>query len=586
MNGMPERNLIRGVAALLLLLSCVAAVSAGIPGDLNGDDRLSDEELSRAIIGYMRAAYCGENVIHLSSGQLAEAARFYEYGTYPPEDDTVLRIGTPNIVKSPSLVGDYYTGIFAHLSNLPLMQMGADGHLFGQSAERYEVSDDSRVWTFYLKDDLYWSDGMRVTPGDVAFTFNYIGKKVPSAGWIGDTLVSTAVNNEENAVILTFNKPYTQLNLEFATYNLLPEHIWQEIEDPAEYTSTGPYVGCGPYYLDEINLDSARLIFKKNPHWKGKQPAFGAIEVHWYGTPNVACSELMNGQVDTYYQYAKSYPYANVVMLDPADFSIVESPSIGLTFIGLNLKSGPTADVKFREAISYAINYPELVTIDTLGYGQVPNRGFVPPGMDSYKETTPLRYDVAKAKELLAAANYTDTNGNGIVERDGDGEDIVLDLLIRTGYEDDARLLKEYLEAAGIGADIRLVDQATWFALKDNYEYDLTITGTTPWGMLMHAGWGTGYFDSRRTGQGVLHNLDDPVFLQLCNDILATTNQAQLNKLGSDVQDYYATQVPAIPLYWKRDVTPYNRAFTGWHSNPLFGIYALDTFLDVRPIAG
>jgi peptide/nickel transport system substrate-binding protein len=130
------------------------------------------------------------------------------------------------------------------------------------------------------------------------------------------------------------------------------------------------------------------------------------------------------------------------------------------------------------------------------------------------------------------------------------------------------------------------VDQATWFALKDNYEYDLTITGTTPWGMLMHAGWGTGYFDSRRTGQGVLHNLDDPVFLQLCDDILATTNQAQLNKLGSDVQDYYATQVPAIPLYWKRDVTPYNRAFTGWHSNPLFGIYALDTFLDVRPIAG
>ncbi|MCK4270620.1 MAG: ABC transporter substrate-binding protein, partial [Methanogenium sp.] len=452
--------------------------------------------------------------------------------------------------------------------------------LFGQAAERYEVSADNTEWTFYIKDDLYWSDGKKVTPEDVQFTFTYLGDNIPSAGWIHDTLASTSVT--ENSVTFVFNQPYTTINLEFATYNLVPKHIWEEIEDPNEYTDNGPYVGCGPYYLDSIDINAAKLVFKKNPHWRGKSPSFGNIEVHWFANEDAACLALEGGEVDTYYRYAKSYPYPNIQrIIDTGNFNTIEKTSIGLTFMGINLKREPLSDQNFRNALTYAIDYDEITRIDTLGYGVVPNRGFVPPGMDYYKETDKITYNTTKAREILNNSGYTDIDDNGIFEGT-DGNDICLELLIRTGYERDGELIKDYLEQAGIGVSVKQVDTTTWFDLKDNYEYDLTVSGTTPWGMLMHAGWGTGYFDSRRTGKGVLHNLDDPVFIELCDNILATTSQEKLEQYASDLQDYYATEIPAIPLYWKTDVTPYNRDFTGWHYNPLFGIYNLDTFLNVR----
>jgi peptide/nickel transport system substrate-binding protein len=100
--------------------------------------------------------------------------------------------------------------------------------------------------------------------------------------------------------------------------------------------------------------------------------------------------------------------------------------------------------------------------------------------------------------------------------------------------------------------------------------------------MLMHASYGTGYFDSRRTGRGVLHILDDPYFLKLSDDILSTTDLKELKYLSSRVQDYYAEKLPAIALYWNTIVTPFNRNFTGWKPDPLYGIYNVDNFLSVK----
>ena len=187
------------------------------------------------------------------------------------------------------------------------------------------------------------------------------------------------------------------------------------------------------------------------------------------------------------------------------------------------------SDPAFREAVSSAINYQELVDISTLGYGKVPNRGFVPPAMDGYIQTKPMEYNLETARNTLESAGYKDSDGNGIIEA-ADGKDITLDLLIRNSYAREAELMKEYLEKAGIGVEVRSVEDNTWFEMKDKLDYDITLTRTTPWGMLMHAGWATGYFDSRRTRAGVLHTVDDEVFLKLCDDILSTTDQILLKE--------------------------------------------------------
>lgn len=500
-------------------------------------------------------------------------------GTEKPE--SILKIGTPNVVKSSNIFSDYYLGIFAHISNPPLMKMTSEGKLEGLTAERYEVSKDNTVWTFYIKDDQYWCDGKKLSPEDVRFSIEYTAKHNPNAGWIKDTLIEATIL-ENNAVVLTFNKPYTRLNLEFATYNIYPKHVWEQIADPMKQSNPGMNIGFGPFYIEKINLDAGLIRFKKNPFWKGKQPEIDGYEIHIYKSMDVLSLALEKSEVHTYFKYASSYPYSNIERLKKTQsFDFVEKLNIGLVFLGINLKKKPCSDPAFREAVSFCIDYNEIVKLDALGYGIIPNRGFVPESMGNYKATKKLEYNASKARELLSGAGYRDSDGNGIIE-DSSGKDIKLTILVRSNWARVAELLKSYLADIGIEVVTRSADLNTWVAEKDKYNYDLTITRTTPWGMLMHASYGTGYFDSRRTGRGVLHILDDPYFLKLSDDILSTTDLEELNNLSSRVQDYYAEKLPAIALYWNTIVTPFNRDFTGWKPDPLYGIYNVDNFLSVK----
>ena len=493
----------------------------------------------------------------------------------------VLKIGTPNVVKSASIHGDSNMGVFSHLSNPTLMKMAADGSIEGLAAKSCQVSEDGKTWRFIIRDDLYWSDGKRLTPEDVQFTFNYLKERYPAAGWMKEVVGDITLEGDDQ-VVFKLTKPYSRLSLEFATYPLLAKHIWQEVEDPMEYINEGEIVGCGPYYIARTDLEAGIIYFQKNPYWNGTEPYFDSIEIHTYSNMDVLSLALEKGEVDAYYKYAGTYPYTSLKKLkDTGNFDFVEKDNIGLIFLGLNLKREPMSDISFRQALSYALNYSEMLKLDALGYGKVPNAGFVPPSMDGFKETRKLEYDPSRARAILEDAGYKDSNGNGIIEGK-DGQEMKLTLLTRTDYQRMTELVVDYLRDLGIESEIKNVDSSTWIKQKDEGNYDMTVTRSTPWGMLMHASWGTGYFDSRRTGEGVLHVLDDPKFQGLCDDILAATDEDQRKSLAHELQDYYAENLPGIPLYWNLVVTPYNKEFTGWISDPLYGIFNVDNFLSVR----
>ncbi|MCX6677114.1 MAG: ABC transporter substrate-binding protein [Methanothrix sp.] len=302
---------------------------------------------------------------------------------------TVLKIGTPNVVKSAGILGDSSMGVFAHLSNPTLMKMASDGKVVGLTAKSYEVSEDGKIWKFFINDDLYWSDGEKLTPDDVRFTFSYLADNYPTAGWIKKTVDNISV--EDGAVVFKLNKPHSRLNLEFATYPILARHIWEKVEKPMEYINEGENVGFGPFYIAKTDLGAGVIYFRKNPYWKGASPKFDSLEIHTFSNMDVLS-------------------------------------------LALNLQKETMSDKSFREAISCAINYSEILKLDALGYGQVPNAGYVPPSMMDFKETARLEYNLSKAKSILEGAGYKDSNGNGIVEGK-DGKDIKLTFLTRTEYQ-------------------------------------------------------------------------------------------------------------------------------------------------------
>ena len=387
-----------------------------------------------------------------------------------------------------------------------------------------------------------------------------------------------------NAVKLTFNKPYTRLDIEFAFLPIIPRHIWQKVDRPRFYSGPGKYVGYGPLIIEYIDINAGIILFKKNNYWKHQPPGIDGIEIHMFQNPDVLSLALEKGDIDTYYKYADTYPYSNLARLAATGkFNFVKHKTTGLIFLGFNLEKEPTANRYFRLAAAMAIDYKEILKLINSGYGEIPNRGFVPPGMLYFKETPGLNQDLTAARELLNKAGFKDSNRDGILENPG-GENLRLALLSTPPYDRLCQLIADYLRCIGIDVEVKMVDPAAWFSRKEQYNYDITVTRSTPWGMLMHAGWGTGYFDSRRTGEGVLHTITDPFFLNLCDAVLATRNPDKLKTYAHTLQQYYAENLPAIALIWPEEVTPYNRTFTGWSQDPLFGIFNVTNFLNLKRV--
>jgi peptide/nickel transport system substrate-binding protein len=504
--------------------------------------------------------------------------------TNPPQNKTTLKIGTTHKVKSANLLLDPYLSLFAHISNPTLMKMDEDVRPVGQLVEKIGPSPNLESWALELREGLFWSDGKKFTAADVKFSLEYMQEKYPPGGWL-KKFISRIEIADEYELVIHLKQPYGRLDFEFMTYPMLPKHIWEKIDAPLKYTNPGRNVGCGPFVIEEVDLNRGLVLFGNNPFWKGPQPHIDGIEVHLYRNRDVLALALEKGEVDVFYEYASSYPYPNLRRLrDNPDFGFLEKLNMGLYFLGWNLNNPPMSDLEFRNAVSYAIDYPEILRIIALGNGLIPTLGFIPPSLPNYKELPAHEFNRDRAVQLLGEAGYQDSDEDGWRE-DLQGEDIQLELLIdpaRTSYARLSELIQDYLQAVGLRVDIHAVEGSAWVNLKDNFRYDIILSRSTPWGMLMHASYASGYFDARRTGEGVLHTVDDPTFLETCDKLLAAHDPATIAGLAHVLQDYYAAGLPAIPLFWNAIITPFNKKYSGWILDPLYGFYNIDNFLNIK----
>jgi len=204
----------------------------------------------------------------------------------------------------------------------------------------------------------------------------------------------------------------------------------------------------------------------------------------------------------------------------------------------------------------------------------MPTYGFAPSTHPNFDDTIPeLEYQPSEATALLNGLGLTDTNSNGILNMTS-GQDINLKLLVSSAFPSIvlcAQLVKGYLEAVGIGCHIVMLEQGGWIETKDAKNYDIVFFRGTPWGMMMHASHGSGYFDSRRTGQGVLHNLAVADYLANCDARLSTAILSEQVVLDRNTQQMYYEYLPGIALAWIDSVYPYVKGWDDWTIDHVYG---------------
>ncbi|MDI9394196.1 MAG: ABC transporter substrate-binding protein [Euryarchaeota archaeon] len=493
-----------------------------------------------------------------------------------------LVIGTTNKVEDTNM-NDYSFGLFSsRLTHRALVTIGANGDIVPDLATSWDTSD-LKTWTFHMVGNATWHDGKPLTAQDVRFTMDYQKKNNPTWKSVFAGLLSVEAPDNQT-VIMTLDKPGFNFLINLATCRVLPEHIYKNVEDPKKFNTPDAWIGTGPYVLKSFDKATGLLHYEIYDQYWGQSPAIDQIDIRYFANTDTMMLAFQKGEIDVPYAYATGYsPYYVPKLLDNENIGIMTQKNGGITSVLWFNENKTYFDSKtFRQAVSYAIDYEEMKNIFTSGYGSIPDAGFVPQSTLYYKETRPLAYDVNKSKDLLDAAGFKDTNGDGFREAP-DGKKFQPVLLIRSDKVEHVRaaeMLKKYMNAVGIDVQLKIMDRSSFGDILDfEKTHEMALARTTYAGMQTGSGYGSSYIDQRIYGWSMVN---DSKFQTIVDQLMTTIDSEKRRDLAGQLQDYYADEMPAITVYNMDIIQPYNKNYVGWVYNPSSGILNYDTLFGLH----
>lgn len=377
-----------------------------------------------------------------------------------------------------------------------LMTVNENSELEEYLADSYEVSDDQKVITYHLK-DATWHDGETVMAEDVAFAFTSLADANYTGGNYGDVESIKGAKAyhdgeadsiegikviDEKTIEITFEKIYAPAITNLGTKAIIPKHIWEGKDIATWDTQTellNAPIGCGPYKLTEYK--------------SGQYVKFAAAKDFFLGEPKTANLIYQVVNADTLQAEFEngSINIATVNDLTTADIDALKAEGLEVAsysnymyqYMGINLRLEIFRDVNVRQAMMYALDRQAMVDKLLEGRGQVVNAPMLPM-LWSYPAESDLNsydYNVEKAKELLKTAGWEDTDGDGVLDKNGEKFSLTLDCPTGSSKrETTAVLIQEALKQVGIEVEIVSMDfPALMEKVVSNHDFDLYMMGNT-----------------------------------------------------------------------------------------------------------
>ena len=294
-----------------------------------------------------------------------------------------------------------------------LVKYTADLTFTNDLATGYTLSDDGLVWTFTLRDDAYFTDGEPVTAADVAFTLE---TAKAAQGSVDLTYMESAAARDETTVVVTLSQPTSIFLNTLASIGIVPRHAYSE-----EY-GRNP-IGSGPYQFVEWRPQE-QILFTANENYYGGAPAIKDVAIVFM-SEDAALAAVQSGQVDVAYSTAtlgttevEGYHVEAITSADNRGFTLPVLPDRGeTTASGAPIGNNVTCNLEIRQAIAYAIDRQLVADVVLSGFGRPAYSEN--DGMPWNNPEVVIETDPAYARRLLSDAGWADTDGDGIVERDG-----------------------------------------------------------------------------------------------------------------------------------------------------------------------
>ena len=298
-----------------------------------------------------------------------------------------------------------------------LIRTNVDMEFENDLATDYSVSEDGMTWTFHIRDDVKFTDGEPLTASDVAFTFNTALATPNSEADL--SMLDSVEALDDTTVIFHMSKPYNAFLYTLAVFGIVPEHCYDE----AAYGENP--VGSGRYILTQWDKGQ-QAILEANPDYYGDEVQMKKVIV-LFMEEDAALAAVKAGQVDIAYTSAvysdeqvDGYQLLVCKSVDSRGISLPSIPAGNEVVDGDTVYAAGndvTCDVALRQAMNYALDRQTMIDHVLNGYGEVAYS--VSDNMPWSSESMIIPYDVDKAEQILADGGWSDTDGDGIVEKDG-----------------------------------------------------------------------------------------------------------------------------------------------------------------------
>ncbi len=299
-----------------------------------------------------------------------------------------------------------------------LLRTTADMEFQNDLATDYQVSEDGLTWTFTIREDVKFSDGEPLTASDVAFTFN---TALASANSEADlSMLERVEAPDDKTVVFHLTKPYNAFLYTLAVFGIVPEHCYE-----AGAYGENP-IGSGRYLLKQWDRGQ-QVILEANPDYYGKAPNIKTVII-LFMEEDAALAAVKAGEVDIAYTSAtyseeqvEGYELLACKSVDSRGISLPTLPSGNdVTVEGDMVYEGGndvTCDLAIRQAMSYGLDREAMIDNVLNGYGQVAYS--VSDNMPWSSDDMKAPYDEQRAKQLLADGGWKDSDGDGILEKNG-----------------------------------------------------------------------------------------------------------------------------------------------------------------------
>ena len=378
----------------------------------------------------------------------------------------IVRTNEDPVLVNPPLAGDTGSNRIIGQIFSQLVKYDENNEWECDLAESWDVSDDGLTYTFKLRKDVKWHDGVPFTSKDVKFTYDAITSE--SLVYAGSFAIVDHIETPDDYTVVihlkTVNAAFPDALVGcIQSSGIIPEHLYAGTdinENPHNYDP----IGTGAFKFVEW-VKGSHVTLEANEDYYGEGPYLDKVIYKIIPDSSTALLAFEAGE----FHYYTGAPASELPRLEAIDWvEVYQQPSTSIKYMGINLAhpDSPITDKTVRQALYTAINRKSIVE-NIITYGV--------PATSSYTTAQPLYYDpdiadmypiegdIAKANQMLDEAGYP---------RDASGKRFSVILWVKIGIserEDACMAIKQWWGELGVETTIVSVEGGT---LKQAFFYD------------------------------------------------------------------------------------------------------------------